>query len=274
MASEAVPAARALPDAVLQLRGVNRHFGGLSAVRALDMAVCRGSIHGLIGPNGAGKTTVFNLITGATPLSSGSIVLEGREIGHLAPHAINRLGVARTFQNSRLFRGISVYENVRTAAGWRHGYGWLHGLVQGYTFHTREAELRRYVLELLGRFGLSHRASEMAQSLPYGEQRRLEIVRALATRPKLLLLDEPAAGLNASETDALMDLVRGILQEHGLTVLLIEHDMRLVMGVCDVVTVLDHGEKISEGDPAAVRNDLRVVRAYLGGEDTVDAWDH
>jgi branched-chain amino acid transport system ATP-binding protein len=273
MASDPGHLAAPVPDAMLELQSVSRFFGGLAAVRNLDMAIGRGSIHGLIGPNGAGKTTVFNLITGATPLSSGSIRMEGREIGHLAPHAINRLGVARTFQNIRLFKGISVFENVRTAGSWRSGYGWIHGLVQGYTFHLREAELHQRTSELLDEFGLAHRAKEPAGALPYGEQRRLEILRALATRPKLLLLDEPAAGLNASETDALMQLVERILEQYELTILVIEHDMRMVMELCDTITVLDLGERICEGDPAAVRNDPLVIQAYLGRGDTVDASD-
>lgn len=260
-------------DTVLELRGVSRYFGGLGAVRDLNMSVRRGHIHGLIGPNGAGKTTVFNLITGVTPLSSGRVLLQGQEISHRPPYLINHYGVARTFQNIRLFRELSVYDNVRTAASWRAGYGWFHGLVQGYVYHVREAELHERVMALLGDLGLSHRIDEAAQSLPYGEQRRLEIIRALATQPKLLLLDEPAAGLNASETDHLMVLVHRILREYDLTVVLIEHDMRLVMEVCDVVTVLDHGEKICEDAPEAVRNDPAVIQAYLGREDPLDASD-
>ncbi|MBD3176044.1 MAG: ATP-binding cassette domain-containing protein [Armatimonadia bacterium] len=271
MASEPTPIGDA--GAVLEMRRVSRYFGGLAAVKNLDLSVMHGQIHGLIGPNGAGKTTLFNVITGANTASSGAVLVDGRDITHLPPHAINHLGVARTFQNIRLFKEISVYENVRTAATWRGGYGWLHGFIQGLTFERREAAIHDQVLQLLEDFQLGHRAREVSRSLPYGEQRRLEIVRALATRPKLLLLDEPAAGLNAAETDELMALVHRILEQYDLTILLIEHDMRLVMEICQAITVLDHGEKICEGDADQVRNDPQVIEAYLGQGDMVDASD-
>jgi branched-chain amino acid transport system ATP-binding protein len=256
----------AAPRAILELRGVTRRFGGLVAVDRLDLEVPEGCVFGLIGPNGAGKTTVFNVITGASPASEGHVLFGGHDVTAMQPYAISRAGVARTFQNIRLFRGISVLENVKTAMSWRAGYGWWDGLVQGVRFERRERALLEECMELLGRSGLERRAPEMAGSLPYGEQRRLEIVRALATHPRLLLLDEPAAGLNHTETDELMGFVRATRGELGLTVLLIEHDMRMVMGICERIAVLDHGEKISEGSADEVRRDARVVAAYLGEE--------
>ena len=268
---EASPPA-AVGEPILELRSVSRLFGGLAAVSGLDLEVPRGSIFGLIGPNGAGKTTVFNLITGATPPTSGKVFFEGRETTGLPAYAINRLGIARTFQNIRLFKEVTVADNVRTAGSWRAGYGWLQGLIQGSGFAQREAELSEKVHRLLVAFGLEHRGSELARSLPYGEQRRLEIARALATGPRLLLLDEPAAGLNAAETDELMALVHRLREEYDLTILLIEHDMRLVMRICQRICVLDHGEKICEGPPDEVRTDPRVIAAYLGQE-TTDASD-
>lgn len=252
------------PRAVLELRGVTRRFGGLVAVDSLDLEVPEGSVFGLIGPNGAGKTTVFNVITGASPASEGRVLFEGQDTTSMQPYAINRAGIARTFQNIRLFRGISVLENVQTAMSWRAGYGWWDGLVQGIRYERRERALLEECMGLLGRSGLEKRAAEMAGSLPYGEQRRLEIVRALATHPRLLLLDEPAAGLNHTETDELMDFVRAMRRELALTVLLIEHDMRMVMGICERIAVLDHGVKISEGSAEEVRRDPAVVAAYLG----------
>ncbi len=254
-------------EPVLSLRSVTRVFGGLAAVCDLDLDVAPGAIFGLIGPNGAGKTTVFNLVTGATPASSGIVLFGGTDISRRAPFDINRLGVARTFQNIRLFARISVLENVKTAASWRARYGWFHGLVRGSHFEGRERALDREALDLLERFGLADQRDEEAGGLSYGDQRRLEMARALATNPRLLLLDEPAAGLNDAETTELMGLVRRIRDDYELTVLLIEHDMRLVMGLCDRIAVLDHGVKISEGAPDAVRSDPAVIAAYLGEED-------
>jgi branched-chain amino acid transport system ATP-binding protein len=253
-------------DTILQLEGVSCYFGGLAAVSELDLAVERGYIHGLIGPNGAGKTTVFNIITGANPATGGCVRFEGHDVTTLPSWAVNRLGIARTFQNIRLFPTIDVLDNVRTAGAWRTGYGWWDGLWQGRKFESGERAIRRAAMELLDEFGLAHRARESARSLPYGEQRRLEIVRALATQPRMLLLDEPAAGLNPAETDALMGLVYRIRDERGLTVLLIEHDMRLVMSICQRITVLDHGVRISEGSSGEVRDDPAVIAAYLGEE--------
>lgn len=231
---------------LLEVRGVSRHFGGVKALHEVSLQVEEGSITGLIGPNGAGKTTLFNLLSGIDRPTSGSIFLAGRDLRRLKPHEVCGLGVARTFQNIRLFGRLSVLDNALVG---RHRHG--GGL----------SEARRRLDEV----GLADREDEAAGSLPYGLQRRLEIARALATDPRLLLLDEPAAGLNPTETDDMSHLIRGVARA-GITVLLIEHDMRLVMGICQRIVVLDHGEKIFEGTPVEVRLSPRVRAAYLGEE--------
>jgi branched-chain amino acid transport system ATP-binding protein len=254
-------------SAALQLENVTIRFGGLTAVSEVDLHIGAGELVGLIGPNGAGKTTLFNLITGVYQPTSGNISFHGHPTHKLKPHQLARRGIARTFQNIRLFASLSAFDNVRAATQLHRARGIRDALLRGKSFRHGEEKNAAHVMELLEIFHLGKFRDEPAKSLSYGDQRRLEIVRALATRPKLLLLDEPAAGMNPVEKTELAKLIRFIKDKFQISILLVEHDMPLVMEICARIAVLDYGIKIAEGRPDEIRKNPKVVAAYLGEEE-------
>ena len=251
-------------EKVLEVRGLGIDFGGLTAVNDLDLDIYQGEIYGLIGPNGAGKTTVFNMLTKVYQPSRGTIHLCGQDMAKLNPVTANIAGVARTFQNIRLFNKLTVLDNVKTGMHNSIKYGKLAAVLRLPSYHRAEKEADEKAMELLTILGLDQYADTEAGNLPYGAQRRLEIARALATDPKLLLLDEPAAGMNPQETEELMAMIRKVRDYFKISVLLIEHDMKLVMGICERITVLNFGQLLAQGLPAEIQSNKEVIKAYIG----------
>lgn len=249
---------------MLEVKNLCIQFGGLKAVDSLNLTIYKGQLYGLIGPNGAGKTTVFNMLTGVYKPTSGSITLDGQNITGKPPALINRCGIARTFQNIRLFKDMTVLDNVKVGLHNQKKYSALEGVLRLPRYFKEEKEMDERAAELLKVFELDGEKEQLASNLPYGKQRKLEIARALATNPKLLLLDEPAAGMNPNETAELMDTIRFVRDNFDMTILLIEHDMKLVSGICEKVTVLNFGQELAQGVTAEVLNDPKVITAYLG----------
>lgn len=249
---------------VLDVKNLGISFGGLRAVNDFSVSIKKEQLYGLIGPNGAGKTTIFNLLTGVYKPDSGKIILDGTDVTGKSTIDINKAGIARTFQNIRLFSQLSVLDNVKVGLHNNHSYSTVESIFRLPRFHKVEKEMNEIAMELLEVFGLKEDANVQAQNLPYGQQRKLEIARALATKPKLLLLDEPAAGMNPNETEELMEMIRFVRDHFHMTILLIEHDMKLVGGICEQLTVLNFGEVLAQGDTSTVLNDPQVIKAYLG----------
>ena len=250
--------------AMLDVKSIGISFGGLRAVNEFSVSIEKGQLYGLIGPNGAGKTTVFNLLTGVYKTDTGSIWLDGKDLTGKSTIGISEAGIARTFQNIRLFSKMSVLDNVKVGMHNHHPYSAISGIFHFGAYHKQEKEMDEKAVELLKVFGLEDKLDYLASNLPYGEQRKLEIARALATDPKVLLLDEPAAGMNPNETQALMDMIRFVRDHFDMTILLIEHDMRLVSGICKELTVLNFGEVLAQGKTEEVLNNPQVITAYLG----------